>query len=104
LAEPHVVGQARPEPPSFQKREPGVPAHLVGTQLPVKSGRRRNLFERSRPVEARHEIGDPSGSGDSIQAQTSELPVSSEGQSDDLAHWKGTRSLLLPEFERRLDL
>ena len=52
LAQPHVVGQAGAEADARQERQPGKAALLVGPQLALECGRRRNPLELAVAVGA----------------------------------------------------
>ena len=64
LAQPHVVSEACPKSPPFQKRKPGVAALLVGPQRALEAVRRRKRLDRVAPVEPIEQIAQFPACGD----------------------------------------
>jgi len=84
LAQPHVVGQARPEPQRGQERQPRQPPLLVGTQDGLEMIRHRHRTQRLRNGSA-EQLSQPAVGRDAGEGQRrAEVVRMAGGQPQDL--------------------
>src|SRR5215204_344394 len=105
LAEPHIVGEARAQPPPPEEAEPRVAAHLVGAERSREAFGYRHLRVALALFQLREQVANPAlrfDAGEGYASRYGRTPAQSHLH--EVAHARAARRALLPEVERRLNL
>ena len=102
LAQAHVVGQTRPQPPAPQERQPGITPHLVRTQRSAEPIRSFQFLELGPSRELLQQFLHPPAGRHTFQLETARRLVGAHRQPDHVPERALTPPV--PEIHRRPDL